>query len=432
DSHVAVLWAHVNDAPPHPSGSIPGLASVDPVFDRALAKEPAQRQSSCGELASALTAAVRVESRPLPEIASPSSARGTEKLPTPRQWLVAAAALALLVGGATWFFLTRAATDPPRSSGAAFDRGVVIAGSDGIEERLPTQDDPLGISVHDGEVWVAESYAVERLTPDPKLYRLETRTAEVAVGDEGVWVLSYDGALARLDLDDGGGVDEVPLDARLDSIAVGGGFVWAASPDESALYRIHPRTLVVRRFTVARPPSQDQAPGAARSEVVFGYGSAWVAGNYFDEHITEVPVSGRIRRHSVTIQYDERLVRDDKRFQLAVGNKWVWFAANYFEALGGPFQWVDRESGEHRNEPPSSPTGRIAVMDLAIGDETVWVVSIQEEDQLLPVSTTLRCEQFKTVGLGCQVDPLSAPITLPGHVVDIAADGDRVWVAVAP
>ena len=51
DTIPATLFAHLEDEPPPASHANPDLPTeIDPVLARALAKEPEQRQSSCGQL----------------------------------------------------------------------------------------------------------------------------------------------------------------------------------------------------------------------------------------------------------------------------------------------------------------------------------------------------------------------------------------------
>jgi hypothetical protein len=56
---VALLWAHMNDAPPSVSALRPDLSpTVDQVIARAMAKSPDERYGSCGQFAAALRQAL--------------------------------------------------------------------------------------------------------------------------------------------------------------------------------------------------------------------------------------------------------------------------------------------------------------------------------------------------------------------------------------
>jgi tRNA A-37 threonylcarbamoyl transferase component Bud32 len=58
-SEVATLYAHLHDAPPRASEQLPVLPpALDDVFARALAKEPARRYETCGELVAAARTAL--------------------------------------------------------------------------------------------------------------------------------------------------------------------------------------------------------------------------------------------------------------------------------------------------------------------------------------------------------------------------------------
>ncbi|MEZ5211287.1 serine/threonine protein kinase [Gordonia sp. PP30] len=94
-STAALLSAQLNDTPPPISSLVPELAGLDPVFARALAKEPEQRYPSCAAFAAALTAGgepasirppTRVAPVPLvPPPAAPSAPppRGTRPFTAP-------------------------------------------------------------------------------------------------------------------------------------------------------------------------------------------------------------------------------------------------------------------------------------------------------------------------------------------------------------
>jgi serine/threonine protein kinase len=63
----AKMWAHLNEPPPSVSGADGGHAALDPVIRRALAKEPAERYPSAGDLGRAAVAATRGEAVTEPE-----------------------------------------------------------------------------------------------------------------------------------------------------------------------------------------------------------------------------------------------------------------------------------------------------------------------------------------------------------------------------
>ncbi|MGH3149340.1 MAG: serine/threonine-protein kinase [Streptosporangiaceae bacterium] len=74
---VAVMWAQVNSPPPAPTAARPGLpAAVDQVIARGMAKDPASRYGTAGELAAAMLAAVdpSVRQAQTPEPVSPAPA----------------------------------------------------------------------------------------------------------------------------------------------------------------------------------------------------------------------------------------------------------------------------------------------------------------------------------------------------------------------
>ena len=54
DSEVAKMYAHLNDPPPAVSQAAPHVPpALDPVIERALAKDPADRYPSAGDMARA-------------------------------------------------------------------------------------------------------------------------------------------------------------------------------------------------------------------------------------------------------------------------------------------------------------------------------------------------------------------------------------------
>ncbi len=67
DSQAAALWAHISAPVPAPSAARPELPhELDAVIARGLAKDPAARYGSAGELAAACAEAVGLEPQPAP------------------------------------------------------------------------------------------------------------------------------------------------------------------------------------------------------------------------------------------------------------------------------------------------------------------------------------------------------------------------------
>jgi serine/threonine protein kinase len=93
----AKMWAHLNEAPPTP-GSGGGRAALEPVIRRAMAKDPADRYPSAGDLGRAAVAATRGEAvteeehvvgvgeaAPLPETIPLAVTAPTDRLPRRRR-----------------------------------------------------------------------------------------------------------------------------------------------------------------------------------------------------------------------------------------------------------------------------------------------------------------------------------------------------------
>ncbi|MEU6997443.1 serine/threonine-protein kinase [Nonomuraea sp. NPDC046570] len=104
DNDIALLWAHLAEAPVPVSALRPDLPlEVDGVMMRALAKSPEQRYESCGVFVAALRDAISgpsAETQPRPQVGVPATsakpARGT-KLPLVLAGVVAAVAAITLV-----------------------------------------------------------------------------------------------------------------------------------------------------------------------------------------------------------------------------------------------------------------------------------------------------------------------------------------------
>jgi serine/threonine protein kinase len=158
------MWAHLNEPPPGVGGG--GRAAMDPVIRRAMAKEPADRFPSAGDLGRAAVAAARGEAVTEPEHlvgvgeAAPAAetvplrvTAPTERLPRrrrkPRRRLrrIVIPLTALLIAAALTFAglivvpkLTDSSSSPPKSNGVTVP-SLVGQPLDVAEQRL----DDLGL-----------------------------------------------------------------------------------------------------------------------------------------------------------------------------------------------------------------------------------------------------------------------------------------------
>jgi serine/threonine protein kinase len=155
------MWAHLNEPPPAVAAGDGGRAPLDPVIRRAMAKEPADRFPSAGDLGRAAVAAARGEAVTEPEHlvgvgeAAPAAetvplrvTAPTERLPRrrrrPRRRLrrILIPLIALLIAAALTFAglivvpkLTDSGSSPPKSNGVTIPS---LAGQplDVAEQRL--------------------------------------------------------------------------------------------------------------------------------------------------------------------------------------------------------------------------------------------------------------------------------------------------------
>jgi eukaryotic-like serine/threonine-protein kinase len=113
ETPVTEAFAHVNAPIPSAAQAAPHLPrGVDAVFERALAKEPADRPASAGELVEELRDALR-DAEPVTVVQSPPPSRTvTRGSRSRRRWLVPAAFVALLLAGLATAAFVSNGTEP--------------------------------------------------------------------------------------------------------------------------------------------------------------------------------------------------------------------------------------------------------------------------------------------------------------------------------
>ena len=163
DAPVGVVFAHLSETPPKPSELRPDLgAGIDDVVARALAKEPGERYSTCGELADA----ARKVLLPEPGLRERLGRRG----------MVGIAALVVLIAVAALVpVLLLSGTEQP--AGTTDINGPTLQRIDPETNRLvkSIELDSLAddITAGAGAVWLLDRQ-------DRTLLRLDTDTGEIA------------------------------------------------------------------------------------------------------------------------------------------------------------------------------------------------------------------------------------------------------------
>jgi ABC-type branched-subunit amino acid transport system substrate-binding protein len=263
DTDAETMWAHMQEQP----APLRGQGRLDPVLQKALAKDREDRYWSCSELIEAAAGALGLAGpRPHARI----SARDRSRL---SHALLLAGGLLLLIAVAGAGIATLGGGDgdepPPQMNGVA----AIDGGGTQLASFTQTETPPSSLAAGEGAVWVLglEDSTLSRIDPETKKvvkrFRLRQAPTDIAAGAGAVWVKG-DGILARIDPDTGKATGTVKLPETVENgdlpfqnwgfpqIAVGAGAVWAINGDRT-VSRIDPDTgrrvarIVVDAATIA-------------------------------------------------------------------------------------------------------------------------------------------------------------------------------------
>jgi YVTN family beta-propeller protein len=156
------------------------------------------------------------------------------------------------------------------------DNLLLRIGSAGqVIDRIPVGSGPAGITVGDGEVWVANELdgTVSEVNPGAgtqvATIRVGVGPDAIAFGYGSVWVANVTSdSLSRIGAATGQVVATIPLGGAPAGIAVGAGAVWVTSQETGELLRVDPGD---------DRPSQAIAIGRSPAGLAVGGGSVWVA-----------------------------------------------------------------------------------------------------------------------------------------------------------
>jgi YVTN family beta-propeller protein len=397
---VAVLWAHVHEGPPLVSSRRPELPrAVDPVLVRGLAKQPADRYGSCGELVAAIQGALA----PAPAIAPRTPLRTA---------LLAVAALGVGAAIALGAFLAFGRGSETAVTVAPNSVAVIDPATSELLADIPVGVDPAAVAVGSNAVWVAntEDKTVSRI--DPKTRRLvggaihlDDYPTDLVLGGGDLWVaLGSSTAVQRVPAASNAplapisALGEAPAcGSPRSSVAFGGGFVWYAC-EFADLGRVDPRTRTGTSIGYdAGILESASSVSPAFTDVAYGLGRLWLV-NKSENAVIEIDDGRAVRTVSVGAG----------PVAIAVGQKSLWVAC--FD-----------EDTVWRIEPGQSPTFKIIHVgdgpaDIAVGEGAVWVLNRNE-------------------GTVSRIDPerneVVATIAIGREPRRIAAGGKAVWVSVA-
>ncbi len=395
---TATLFAHTSEPPPSLAERHPELPeAIDPVIARALAKDPAERHGSCGELVEAAREALGL---------------GERRLTRRRLLLVGSgAALAVAAAAAVPAILLGSGNDTPIAAGP--------------KPILPvTQDSLVRIDPETAE-------AVAALA-------IGSRPVGVAAGEGAVWVIGQgDRSLSQIDPETNAIVRTIslPPGESPEGIVAGEGAVWTRHAFGLRKYDPATSSFPPLPNEIESPENITDSGGTGfTNDVAAGHGSIWLFA--VDEVLRLDPATGRIvARVSIGQELAWLAISEDAVF-LADG----WgLLARIDPATNRVTPWAEVSESLH---------------GVAVGEGAVWAIDSDEDlvfrldPATLRVTDRIRVGRSPTAiaaGAGgiwvtserdrtlTRIDPTTfdvQPIGLGGAATDVAVGQSAVWMTV--
>ena len=417
ETQLATMFAHANAPRPAPSALRSTLpASVDRVFEQALAIDPRGRYSQASEFADQFERALAGERIAL---------RADRSWVARHRGLTAAAAGIAAIGLAGGALAAAGVFDgstggsggsgDPRSAQAGRSQGgpsqasrseTGNASRASVPPSLPARaakpeatidvvSDPSALSVGELNVWVASpsANAISSIAPfDSDVAQppipFEGTPSAIAGAFASIWAVDRTGnALVRLDPGEAKAPVRIPVGASPSDVAVGSANLWVTNEADDTASRVDPATNQVDRTVDV---------GDAPTSVAAGEGSIWVAGS---DGVTEIdPNTGEPKGSQIPVAGSPT--------GIAAGEGGVWVAdpANKRVARVDPrLHGVDRIRMGGRV--PTSVAAAYGYVWVTLGDGEV--VRIEPRRDRLA----------------------GKPIPVGSSPTDIAADKGFVWTA---
>jgi streptogramin lyase len=385
ETEAQTLWAHMQEEP-SPLATYPEL---DPIFARALAKEPEDRYESCNAFVDDARAALGLGP-------SPVAVRRRRRRIGGRLLYGGAALLALAVV-AVVLALTRGPSEavvaPPNSL------GVIEPVSRELVRAIPVGNTPTEVAASDDWVWVLNSNdgagTISRIDAETR-----TRVSTFSIGGTprnllfafgSLWVGTDEGRVLRIDprsdieeeswtLRNAGEETNFGLDQGAGWLAPGPNAVWAGSL--GTISRIDPATSEI-----------DPRPSEFWGPMAYGFGSLWVLGPELER------LSPETMRRVATVELPEDYS------DIATGLGAVWVADDGSEAVLRVDPREERISRTY--DVKGVPLG------VAVGPDAVWTAN--------------------ETGTVARIDPRTdevAPTPVGGTPRGLDVGASAVWVSV--
>jgi streptogramin lyase len=379
---------------------------LEAVIERAVAKDPAERYASAGELTEA--ARGRQGGSPAPtRVLSDTPGRPTALIDGERgrhgvgAWLVAKAKrLSLSVGVVLAVII------------AGFVSQKLFGGSISVSSQIEVGRPPLRLAVGEDSIWVtsARDGLLEEFDPDhPELgpaagaLRLGRGISGVAVGARSVWISSpRRSEVLRIDPEARRVTARIPIGGRPGAIVYGGGRVWVADDEGGGVTAINPGGRIFRRGI---------PPHAAPLRLAFGAGAVWVSS------ASQGTVS-RIDPGTAAADAPIRVGRGPAG--VTVGGGLVWVANSRSETVTRVDPSLRSVVGD-----PIPVGGRPGGIDA--GTETVWVAGSADG-----TVTRIAIEGGELEGDPISVGPEPGAVAVGGESVWVANNGNGTLTRIEP
>jgi YVTN family beta-propeller protein len=256
DNQAALVYAHLMaDRPKVTAGRADLPAAIDAVVEKAMAKAPADRYPSAGELVAdarnVLAGQAGAEVGAPPSKEAPPTGREPPGLhrPWPRPALLGTGAAAIVAVIVAAVLLSSGgggnggpSAGGPTSAGALSSRDRVVRINPSTKQvvaSVPAGRGPSAVTVGEGSVWVANSSddTVSRIDPVGNrvtgVIPVGKRPVAIAFGEGSIWVANFLGnSASRIEPATNEVTATISLDSNPTSIAAGGDSVFVVSAEE--------------------------------------------------------------------------------------------------------------------------------------------------------------------------------------------------------